>query len=586
MLLYAIPFLWVISSVASWPMVGWDAYRTYEFYKLRPGDITRQFSSYDRNDLNDDGFEGTYSCLYNTTAGRCVIAEAEGPGQISDIWFTYANNSVIGVGNIQVELDDRIVLQGVVQDIVNGALGAPFVWPLVGNVNDTSGGNVIKVPMPYRKSMRVSTSTNPHFYHVMYRTFPSGVEVETFDPSNDASDVLDSNLAFGVQDPKGEKYCSGKHLFETSEASDGLEISGSGIIDEIKIRIPEILGAYVVTDDGRAFGEGGASIFKMRVDGSASKCSLTRRMDRTIGNQRASVTVDGESAGEWQPLSSENATWYDQVLFFKPELTKDKSSIIIQNTFISSDLDFNEFFYAIHCKSKSSDEWQLVDLLNVGWNNQHDEAYHGYEIMGETWEGLRQWYTYGGEHRTKAQESIDALDSIYLTLEFDGHQTVAQPLGSFFGVALGKFGVRSLFLSVDNLAPNGAFSSWWPMPFSKSFKLSLSRPGSGTPVDGTISVKWHEDNSLKSANDWAYFNTQYRRKQTVTGKLWHFLSDSGAGVAYGVTHAIRGSILPPNNTLEFLEGDFQTWYGRTTPGPFKQAAILGTGTEDFYESGW
>jgi hypothetical protein len=49
---------------------------------------------------------------------------------------------------------------------------------------------------------------------------------------------------------------------------------------------------------------------------------------------------------------------------------------------------------------------------------------------------------------------------------------------------------------------------------------------------------------------------------------------------------MRGSILPPNNTLEFLEGDFQTWYNRTTPGPFKEAAILATGTEDFYESGW
>lgn len=100
---------------------------------LRPDDVTREFSSYDRNNLNNDGFEGTYSCLYNTTAGRCVIAEAAGPRQISDIWFTYANNSVIGVGDIQIELDGEIVVQGMVQDIVEGSLGAPFVWPLVGD---------------------------------------------------------------------------------------------------------------------------------------------------------------------------------------------------------------------------------------------------------------------------------------------------------------------------------------------------------------------------------------------------------------------------------------------------------------------
>ena len=319
-------------------MVGWDAYRKFDLFKLRPGDFTRQFSSYDRKDLNDDGFEGTYSCLYNTTAGRCVIAEANGPGQISDIWFTYANNSVIGVGNIQVEVDGKIVLEGDVQDIVNGALGAPFVWPLVGNVNDTSGGNVIKVPMPYRKHMKVSTSTNPHFYHVMYRTFPNGTEVEVFDPKVMASDVIDTNLAFGVQDPKGKDYYGGKFSTVNSEASRLLELHGSGMIDEIQIRLPEIQGAYVVTDDGRAFGEGGSSRFKMRVDGSASQCSITRRMDLTIGNQKASVTVDGQSVGNWQPLPSMNATWYDQVLTFEPQTTTGKTSITVKNSFVSSDL--------------------------------------------------------------------------------------------------------------------------------------------------------------------------------------------------------------------------------------------------------
>lgn len=575
---------------SSWPMVGSDAYRKYDFYKLRPRDITRQFSSYDRNNLNDDGFEGTYSCLYNTTSGRCVIAEADGPGQISDIWFTYANDSVLGVGNIEVELDSKIVLKGLVQDIVNGALGAPFVWPLVGNVNDTSGGNVIKVPMPYQKSMRVSMSTNPHFYHLMYRTFPDDVKVETFDPKEKVTDILDANLAFGVQDPKGDDYWNGKCDVKTSKACETLKLTGSGIIDEIQIRIPEIEGAYVVTDDGRAFGKGGSSSFTMQVDGSASQCSLTRRMDRTIGNQVASVSVDGEDAGSWEPLPSENATWYDQVLMLDPTLIDGKSSIKFRNSFVSSDLDFNEFYYATHCKSHSSGDWRLTDLLNVGWNNLYDEEYHDYEISGETWQGLRQWYTYGGERKNEAQESIDALDSIYLTLEFDGYQTVVQPLGSFFGVALGKFGVRSLLMSVDNLTPDGAFTSWWPMPFAKSFSLSLSRfavpPGSGPPVEGSISVKWHKDKSLKASKDWGYFATQYRRAETITGKLWHFLSEAGAGVAYGVTHAIRGSIKPPNNTLEFLEGDFKTWYGRTKPGPFKQAAILGTGTEDFYESGW
>jgi hypothetical protein len=129
----------------------------------------------------------------------------------------------------------------------------------------------------------------------------------------------------------------------------------------------------------------------------------------------------------------------------------------------------------------------------VGWNNLHDEAHHDYEVTGQTWQGLRQWYIYSGE-RENTQKSIDSLDGIYLTLEFDGHQTMSQPLGSFFGVALGKFGVRNLFLSVDNLVADGAFTSWFPMPFSRSFKLLLSRVMTllepAPPVEETASVRW------------------------------------------------------------------------------------------------
>ncbi|KAF2095799.1 hypothetical protein NA57DRAFT_78579 [Rhizodiscina lignyota] len=586
-------FATAVEAVSStWPMVGWDAYRNYGFYLLRPHDITREISSYDRKNANDDGFVGTYSCLYNTTAGRCVIAEAQSPGQISSIWFTYANNSVIGVGDIQVELDGHIVLEGIVQDIVNGKKGRPFVWPLVGNVNDTSGGNVIKVPMPYQKSMKISTSNNPHFYHVYYRTFPSDVRVHTFDPKEHADDVWKAMLAFGVADPKSLSVddfggMSQTHM-ETSKTPSTLQISGSGMVDQLQIRIPEIVGAYTVTDDGRAFGKGGSSSFTMRVDPASSRCCITRRLDKTIGHQKASVTVDSQAAGQWQDSgNSENATFYDQVLELKPLFTQGKSSISVKNTFVSSDLDFNEFYYATHCIHASGEDWALTDLLNVGWNNQHDEAAHNYQIAGQTWQGLRQWYHYSGDRASQAQQSIDALDSIYIEMEFDGKQTVSQPIGSFFGVALGKSDVRSLLLSVDTFMENGAFTCWFPMPFSKSTKISLSR--SGKPVSANISVNWHEDQKFQSnhcSKEWGYFSTQHRRSETTTGQLWSFLSKSGSGVAYGVTHAIRGFILPPNNTLEFLEGDFQTWYNRTSPGPFKDAAALGTGTEDFYESGW
>src|SRR3954454_1122435 len=146
--------------------IGWQVYRDLgRMAELRPGAGMRQFSSYDRTGGNEDGFNGVYSCLRTTTTG-CVIAEHAGAGQIDSMWFTRDYGSMTANGRIRVELDGLVVLDQPLQDVVDGKLGAPFVWPLVGNGADTSGGSVIKVPMPYRTSMRVTIQANPRFYHV------------------------------------------------------------------------------------------------------------------------------------------------------------------------------------------------------------------------------------------------------------------------------------------------------------------------------------------------------------------------------------------------------------------------------------
>lgn len=66
------------------------------------------------------------------------------------------------------------------------------------------------------------------------------------------------------------------------------------------------------------------------------------------------------------------------------------------------------------------------------------------------------------------------------------------------------------------------------------------------------------------------------------------------GTSYGNTHTFRGSIIPGNPSgeppLQFMEGDLQVWVNTTSPPPdginSSLVTMLGTGTEDFYESGW
>jgi hypothetical protein len=132
--------------------VGWDSYRRPDLFpKLRSGTETREFSSTDPAQANGD-FNHP---LRVTSDGQYVIAEANGAGEIVSIWSTINGGDVTNDGLITIELDGHVVLSTNYQALVSGALGAPWVWPLVGNLYDTSGGAQIKVPMPYTQSMRV-----------------------------------------------------------------------------------------------------------------------------------------------------------------------------------------------------------------------------------------------------------------------------------------------------------------------------------------------------------------------------------------------------------------------------------------------
>ena len=110
--------------------------------------------------------------------------------------------TVTALGTIRIELDGQTVIDAPLQSLVDGALGAPFVWPLVANAEQSPGGVYVKVPMPYRQSMRISVASHLEYYHVDYRQFSTADGVTTFSPSDPALDVLATLRAAGAVDPK------------------------------------------------------------------------------------------------------------------------------------------------------------------------------------------------------------------------------------------------------------------------------------------------------------------------------------------------------------------------------------------------
>jgi hypothetical protein len=222
------------ASAARGP-VGWDVLRGVDQLPLlRTGVHARLASSYDRRGGNHDGFAGTWSCR-RRVAGRCLLAEHAGPGEIDSMWFTRKRGSVRATGTLRVELDGRRVIDAPLQDVVDGRLGAPFAFPLVANASRSSGGNYIKVPMPFEHSMRVTTSNNPHFFHVNYRTFDDAEGVRTFDRSESGDGVLRAR-------PAGS----------TEQGRDTLSITGAGVVRELRLRLPRASPASLrLTFDGR-----------------------------------------------------------------------------------------------------------------------------------------------------------------------------------------------------------------------------------------------------------------------------------------------------------------------------------------------
>ncbi|WP_243789917.1 glycoside hydrolase family 172 protein [Saccharopolyspora gloriosae] len=577
--------------------VGWDTYREPGgLAQLRGSEQTGQFSSFARDGSNDDGFHGTFSCLRNGDRG-CVIAERAGAGEISSIWFTREPwGDVTGTGNIVIELDGRTVLDAPLIDVVSGRVGAPFEWPLVGNADDSAGGAVIKVPMPYRESMRVTVENNPDFYHVDYRSFGDAEGVETFDPEEPAEDVLARLRMFGVADPKDTDPESEPTRRDfgvvPGTAAPVAQIEGPGQINELRLRIPQVAPSPRVVDDGRAFGEGGGSRFDAAVAPDNEGVRIVRRSDPQVADQVASLSVDGAPAGEWRSGPAAPGGWAVQAIDVPAELTAGKSSVEVASRFVSSSLDVNEFRYDV--QSLVNGEWVRTDVLDVGPAHPGEEAAHGYRIDNPVFAREKLLGRYGfSPEEVAASEHV--LESARLRITFDGKTTVDAPIGEFFGSGLGEHDVRSMMTSIDP-GDGGWYTSWWPMPFSKSATVEIVN-GGGIPIENmtaevSAAPKEIDDNT-------GYFNATHHRGRTVEGQDWNFLDAKGSGTFYGVTHTMRG-LIPPNapatdrrvplslpetnevaNQRNYLEGD-ERFYVNGEGSP----AWHGTGSEDYYESGW
>jgi hypothetical protein len=113
----------------------------------------------------------------------------------------------------------------------------------VANAAQSPAGVYIKVPMPYRQSMRISVAKNLQYYHVDYRQFSTADGVSTFSAADPALDVIAMLRAAGTIDPKPAAPTAAHHNRVVEVPADaGLTIAestGSAKISELRLQLPQ-----------------------------------------------------------------------------------------------------------------------------------------------------------------------------------------------------------------------------------------------------------------------------------------------------------------------------------------------------------
>ncbi len=163
-----------------------------------------------------------------------------------------------------------------------------------------------------------------------------------------------------------------------------------------------------------------------------------------------------------------------------------------------------------------------------------------------------------------------------LRMYWDGEEnpSVECPVGAFFGVG---FGEQKDFTSLPLNETSGGYNCYWPMPFHKSAKWTIENK-SDKPIDAFYyNIDYTALDSVPENT--RHFHAQFRRENpTSKDKNYTILETTGQGHYVGTALFMQG--IHPRN-ISFLEGDEMVYIdGADKP------SIIGTGTEDYFSSGW
>jgi len=184
--------------------------------------------------------------------------------------------------------------------------------------------------------------------------------------------------------------------------------------------------------------------------------------------------------------------------------------------------------------------------------------------------------------KLNASDISQAMRSTILTAAFDGKQTIAAPVGEFFGCGPGLNPFKDWWRMVDK---DGWMTCWWPMPFKESAAVSVTNHSTTEPVEveladiGITDWKWTGRTMI--------FHTAWRGENRVRFgsnsdpqyiKDWNYVTITGRGVYVGDSLSLYNR--------PAMQGGLGPWWGEGDEKIFVDGEAFpshfGTGSEDYY----
>jgi hypothetical protein len=333
------------------------------------------------------------------------------------MWFTWAPGSAQGDTRLQFYVDGETTptVDLALEELFSGGQ-APFLFPLVGSEEVSSGGYYSYLPVPFSTSLKVVATAFPQYYNITYERYDQDVPIASFTGGEDTTSVIAKLTATGT-DPKAAPAQtlveSGTVSIPAGGSAVLLDRVGPGTINSVQLSMPQIVPAPITNelyDDGAHVS--GITTLAIAIDPANTSVDLMRRVDYGIANQAADVYVDGVFAGSWSDAGSDTTfRWRDSSFAIPAQLTAGKSSLDVEVRDQAGGSPWTQYYYWV--RSTVAGEPTQTDSLDVG--DAVEETAHQYSATSSAAVTLNAIYPAAPGEPAEQSASRDVLTSARAT---------------------------------------------------------------------------------------------------------------------------------------------------------------------------